>query len=268
MVVADNPEALLRLYDTMETPDAPNLMLQEYLAGGSRTSWMFNGYFDDQSRCRFGLTANMVRQYPAYTGRASLGVCLTNPIVAEQARNFMQAVGYRGPLDIGFKHDRRTGQYKVFDVNPRIGASFRLLVDSAGMDVARAMYLDLTGQAVETGVAREGRKWVVENFDLLSSPTYCRDEKLSILGWLRSYAGVEEASWFAPDDLGPFAAMIWRSLVVPRRWLFAMPSKRLPGYLPGAARSAFSASTPPVDPEPLLPEVESRMPEQPPRGVR
>jgi D-aspartate ligase len=211
MVLAQDPDTLLTLYEKMETPEAPNLMLQEYLPGGSRTVWMFDGYFGDESNCLFGLTANMIRQYPAYTGRTSLGVCIENETVATQTRNFMKAIGYRGPLDIGYKYDDRTGQYKAIDVNPRIGATFRLLVDSYGMDVARALYLDLTGQPVFSGLSREGRKWVVENFDIVSSPTYCRDDKLGLLQWVRSYKGVEEASWFARDDLAPFTMMIWRS---------------------------------------------------------
>ncbi|HEU0054156.1 MAG TPA: hypothetical protein VFQ39_13310, partial [Longimicrobium sp.] len=45
-IVAD-AERLLRAYDEMEDPAAPNLMLQEYVPGGDDTIWMFNGYFDE-----------------------------------------------------------------------------------------------------------------------------------------------------------------------------------------------------------------------------
>ncbi len=223
MVVAHDAETLLKLYDEMETPDSPNIMLQEYLGGGSRTVWMFDGYFNDESDCLFGLTANMMRQYPAYTGVTSLGICLTNEIVAQQTKRFMKAIGYRGALDLGFKFDARTGLYKAIDANPRIGRTFRLLVDSRGMDVVRALYLDLTGQPVQVGEPREGRKWVVENFDLVSSSRYRRDEKLGLRGWLRSYRGVEEAFWFSRDDPMPFLAMIWSS--------FAWGGKKLLGKL-------------------------------------
>lgn len=214
MVVVEDGENLLRLYDAMETPEAPNIMLQEYLPGGSQTVCMFDGYFDDESNCLFGLTAKMLRQYPAYTGVTSLGICVINDTVMKQTKDLMKAVGYRGPLDIGFRYDERTGQYKAIDVNPRIGRTFRLLVDSIGMDVARALYLDLTGQPVLTGEPQEGRKWVVENFDLLSSPTYRRDGKLSLWRWIRTYQGVEEGAWFARDDMVPFVMMGWSSF----RW--------------------------------------------------
>lgn len=221
MVVAEDAQTLLKRYEEMETPESPNLMLQEYLPGTHRV-WMFDGYFNAESECLFGLTANMIRQYPAYTGVTSLGVCYYNDTVVRQTKKFMAALGYRGPLDIGYKYDERSGQYKTIDVNPRIGMTFRLLVDSAGMDVARALYLDLTGQSVSAGEPREGRKWVVENFDLVSSPRYCRDGKLGLRGWIRSYRGVEEASWFARDDLAPFFAMGWRSL----QWTFDRKFKK------------------------------------------
>lgn len=237
MVLAHDGETLLRLYDKMETPETPNIMLQEYLGGGSRTVWMFDGYFNEQSDCLFGLTANMIRQYPAYTGVTSLGVCLANETVAQQTMAFMKAIGYRGALDLGFKCDARTGEYKAIDANPRIGRTFRLLVDASGMDVARALYLDLTGQPVPTGQPREGRRWVVENFDLVSSARYRRDEQLGLRGWLRTYQGVEEAFWFARDDPLPFLAMAWSSL--------AWGGKRLLGKLrPG--QQSVAQPTPPT----------------------
>jgi D-aspartate ligase len=47
----------------------------------------------------------------------------------------MQEIGYSGIVDIGYRYDRRDGEYKLLDVNPRVGATFRLFVDSNGMDV-------------------------------------------------------------------------------------------------------------------------------------
>ncbi|HUR93846.1 MAG TPA: hypothetical protein VMY76_04655 [Gemmatimonadales bacterium] len=212
MAIIQDARALLRQYDEMETPGAPNFMIQEYIPGGPDMVWMFNGYFDEDSRCLFGITGNKLRQYPPYTGMTSLGVCVTNAVVARQTTDFMAAVRYRGVLDIDYKYDARTDQYMLLDVNPRVGASFRLFVDSAGMDVVRALYLDLTGQTVVVGDAREGRKWLVENYDVVSSLRYFRDGRLSAAEWLRSFRGVEEASWFAWDDLAPLPAMVWRSV--------------------------------------------------------
>jgi len=116
----------------------------------------------------------------------------------------MKAIGYRGILDIGYRYDRRDGQYKVLDINPRIGCTFRLFTATDGMDVARALYLDMTGQPVPPAKAREGRKWIVEDFDLFSALYSRRSAGLKPRDWMESLRGVEEAACFALDDPLPF----------------------------------------------------------------
>jgi len=221
MVVCRNPDELLEWYDKLEPPGSPSLMLQEYIPGGPEQVWMFDGYFNRGSECLFGITGKKLRQFPAYTGVTSLGICLANDVVESQTRAFMKAIGYRGVLDLGYKYDARSGQYKLLDVNPRVGSTFRLFVDSIGMDVVRALYRDLTGQPVPIGASIEGRRWVVENFDIPSSYRYWRDRRLRIIDWLRSYRGVQEGSWFARDDVAPMLAMLRRSIAVAMNGSFA-----------------------------------------------
>jgi len=45
-------------------------------------------------------------------------------VVEAQTKQLMQAVAYRGPLDVGYRFDARDGKYKLLDVNPRIGSTF------------------------------------------------------------------------------------------------------------------------------------------------
>jgi D-aspartate ligase len=113
-------------------------------------------------------------------------------------------------VDIGYRYDARGGIYKVLDINPRIGSSFRLFVSDNGMDVARALYADFTGQPVEPGRLQEGRKWVVEDQDLASSVDYYKNNRLKIGEWLSSFQGVEEAAYFAFDDLWPCVMRGWK----------------------------------------------------------
>jgi D-aspartate ligase len=212
VVLAQDAATVLKHYDTMEAPDIAKFMLQEHIPGSSELVWMFNGYFDAESRCLFGLTGKKIRQYRPYTGMTSLGLCVTNDTVARQTKDFMKAIGYQGILDIGYKYDVRTGQYKLLDANPRIGATFRLFVDTGGLDVARVLYRDLTGQPVAPGVPREGRKRVVEDYDVASALTLYWDGNLGVREWIRSCQGVQETCWLARDDPAPFVAMVQRSL--------------------------------------------------------
>lgn len=195
--VVQHSHGLLDLFDKVDDGGNPGLMLQEYIPG---EDWMFNGYFDENSDCLFGITGKKIRRFPVNTGVTSLGICLRNDMVENTTRQFMKAIGYRGILDIGYRLDYRTGEYKVLDVNPRIGCTFRLFVDSAGADVARALYWDLTGQPVAKGEALEGRKWIVEDFDLISSFRHWRDRGLNLRQWMKSLGGIQETACFALDD--------------------------------------------------------------------
>lgn len=204
-----NRDQLLEDYNLMQDPEAPNLIMQEYIPGGEDSIWMFNGYFNADSECLFGMTGKKIRQNPAYTGASSLAVCIQNETVHQLTLDFMKNIGYRGILDIGYKYDARDGRYKVLDVNPRIGATFRLFAGTNGMDVARALYLDLTGQTIPHSLpAPDGRKWTVEDADLVSSYCYYRDGKLTPGEWIRSLRGIQEFSFLSgTDPLPMFSAL-------------------------------------------------------------
>jgi predicted ATP-grasp superfamily ATP-dependent carboligase len=209
-IVADENE-LLELFDLNAATGRPGIILQEYIPGGDDAIWMFNGYFNDRSQCLFGATGRKLRQFPPHRGSTSLGICARNDAVEIQTKRLMQAVGYRGPLDIGYRFDARDGKYKLLDANPRIGSTFRLFAAENGLDVARAFYLDLTGQSVPPAQVSEGRKWIVETNDLASSWSQFRERQLTFGAWIRSLRGVREGAWFATDDLAPLATvpLLW-----------------------------------------------------------
>jgi D-aspartate ligase len=202
--VVHTPRELTELYAKAGDSEHPNLILQEYIPG---EDWMFNGYFDGNAECLFGMTGKKIRRFPVHTGVTSLGICIANDAVIRTTIEFMRAIGYRGILDIGFRRDQRDGQYKILDVNPRIGCTFRLFAAVDGLDVARALYLDLTGQPVPETEIAQGRKWLVEDLDLVSSLLSWREGGLSWKDWIRSLAGVQETACFALDDPLPFLMM-------------------------------------------------------------
>src|SRR5256714_13494512 len=211
MAIVNTPEELIRLYQEMEDPEDPNLMLQEYIPARSGADWMFNGYFNADSNCLLGFTGQKIRQTPVYTGMTSLGICRSNPAVIKRTVDWMKQIGYKGILDIGYRYDHRDGEYKVLDVNPRIGATFRLFVGEGGLDVARTLYLDMTGQSVPQAVCREGRKWMVE-LDFKSCIDYHRDGNLSFREWRDSLRGIEEFGYFRRNDLRPFTRFVFQGI--------------------------------------------------------
>jgi D-aspartate ligase len=205
MTIVNSERELVEFYDRVETPGQPNVMLQEYIPGSDEMTWTFNGYFDSDSECRVAFTGRKLRNFPAYFGQASLAVCADNDYVRDTTIRFMKNIGYRGPLDLGYRFDARDGKYKVNDINPRVGAMFRLFVGTNGVDVVRALYQDMTGQPIRPAKAPEGRKWIVEDVDLISSLRYWRDGKFTLRQWRESLRGVREMTFIAADDPLPFA---------------------------------------------------------------
>ena len=219
MAIANSREELIENYKLLEDPENPNIMFQEYIPGGDDQIFIFNGYFNGNSDCLAAFTGYKVRQFPIHVGSASLGECRWNKKVSEITVNFMKAVGYKGILDIGYRFDARDSQYKVLDINPRIGQAFRLFLSENKMDVVRALYLDMTGQEMYSIAPREGRRWIIEDSDIISSYHYYIEGSLSLGQWLRSFKRLEEGAWFSLKDPFPFFLMIGRLFKRGFTWL-------------------------------------------------
>lgn len=147
---------------------------------------------------------------PPERGFTTLGVCVGNEAVVQATRDLAKAIGYRGIIDIGWRFDARDGSYKMLDLNPRLGATFRLFVGADGLDVVRALHLDLTGRPIPSDRAVEGRKWMTELYDARTSLILARRGELSAAGWMRSLSGVAETAWLAADDPLPAASLSLR----------------------------------------------------------
>jgi D-aspartate ligase len=173
-----------------------NVVLQEYIPGEVDTVWMCNGYFPSIPGQAVIFTGTKLRQLSA-TGIASIGICLPNETVATQTRRFMEAVGYRGCVGIGYRYDRRDGLYKVLDVNPRVSGVFRLFVGAADMDVVRACYLDLTGQQVPSTTLQPGRKWMSEDHYFYAENAGLRIDGLRIGEWIGLVRGIRESHFLS-----------------------------------------------------------------------
>jgi D-aspartate ligase len=190
-----------------------SLLLQEFIPAGPQCDWFFHAYCDANSACRPAFTGVKERSYPARAGLTTVGRSVPNDRLRDRLSALLAAVGYRGIVDLDLRRDPRDGQYKLLDFNPRLGAQFRLFLDTAGTDVVRAQYLDLTGQAVPDCEQVSGRKFVVENYDPLAAISHWRRGELGARTWAASLRGTDETAWFARDDLRPFGLMCARMAV-------------------------------------------------------
>ena len=207
VAIAADRAQLLDAYARMESDIEPQVMLQQYIPGGSESVWMFNGYVGDGATCLCAFTGRKLRQAGPGTGPTTLGICEENREVMALAERLLRALDYRGIVDMGFRHDSRDGAYKLLDVNPRLGSTFRLFVSEDGLDVVRALHLHLTGRSVPPSRVAGGRKWLDERTDAVTSFRMARLGMLGLRSWALPLRGVNEGAWWAADDPQPFWSM-------------------------------------------------------------
>lgn len=219
------------------------MLVQEHIPGGRGHDWFFHGYCDGASQCRPAFTGVKERSYPAHAGPTALGRATRNPELVAEVRDLLGRLSYRGILDLDMRLDARDGRYKLLDFNPRLGAQFRVFRDSAGVDVAVAAHLDLTGRPVPHGAQIDGRAFLVENYDLPATFDYWRRGELDPYRWLNSVRGVDELAWFAWDDLRPFGLMCRRVGGRIGRRMIHKYRRQLPGNPPADSKKPSAAAS-------------------------
>jgi D-aspartate ligase len=208
-VVLHTHNDFLEFYKGVNGEHSPTLILQEYIAGDD---WIYHGYCNAETNLYLGFTGKKLLSYPPDAGSTALGISVHNDALRSQTEMFLKAISYSGIVDIDWRRDRRDGQYKMMDCNPRVGQNFRMFENTAGIDVIRAQHLDLTGRSIDCSEMIEGRIFTVETFYLLSSLRGFRSV-LTTKAHLHPRPGSRELAWWSSDDQLPFFVMGMRLLL-------------------------------------------------------
>jgi D-aspartate ligase len=186
---------------------APDFILQEYLPRQYSQDWVVHLYSDADSNCTVVLTGLKLRSWPPDAGVTACGYSMANPDIAALAERFCKQIGYHGVGDLDWRLDLRDGQYRLVDFNPRPGNQFRLFETESGVDVVRALHLDMTGRSVPPGREVLGKRLVVEHVDVPARLVYRLRERAGTRPDKPMSADTEYA-WLATDDPLPFFVMV------------------------------------------------------------
>jgi predicted ATP-grasp superfamily ATP-dependent carboligase len=177
--------------------DPYDVIVQELFPGDD---WLYHGYYNAQSEALVSFTGRKLRSRPVHTGETAYARAETNHELRKSMEQFLKGIGYAGVVSMDLRYDKRRDDYMLLDVNPRVGACFRLFVNVHGIDVVRALHLDLTGREVPQGAQHDGRTYMVEGYDFSVRRAY---ELGSAARWLTRVFQVDELAWFQWDDLMP-----------------------------------------------------------------
>jgi predicted ATP-grasp superfamily ATP-dependent carboligase len=200
---AEDVRRLRAAFDRL--PGGSDVVVQEYLPDDDAEDWFVHGYCTASSDVVRIFTGRKFWSWPARAGATAYARTERNEEIEHSVRELCRRIGYCGIFDTDWRYDRRTGTYLLLDFNPRVGAQFRMFEDDGGVDVVRAMHLDLSGRPLSPGQQVEGERFLVENLGL-GARGYYREEPqpLEIPGAPTRL----RLAWFSLDDPMPFITMI------------------------------------------------------------
>lgn len=214
------------LAGALESQGVKRLLVQEYVPvdrspAGRAPDWFAHVYCFRDDRDPLVFTGLKLHNWPPGAGVTARGVALPNPRLAEVAAEFCRRIGYRGIGDMDWRYDPRDGELKLVDFNPRLGAQAQVFRTTTGLDLVRALHLDLTGRPVPRGVQVDGRELVVEHLDAAACVARWRGVRAAredgsapardrVPESARGAVRHRETAWFAWDDPLPFAVVTVR----------------------------------------------------------
>jgi predicted ATP-grasp superfamily ATP-dependent carboligase len=188
----------------------PGLVVQELLPYDRAEDWIVHVYCGREPGRTLSFTGVKLRSLPPYAGVTAVARSVENAQLRELAVGFCRAIGFRGIADMDWRRDLRDGRYKLLDFNPRVGAQFRMFETLDGVDVVRALHLDLTGRELPLGRQVDDRRFVVGNLALPAWFGY-HGVRTTVSRYEGHDGGVERA-WLASDDPMPGVVAAVRSL--------------------------------------------------------
>jgi D-aspartate ligase len=230
-VIADEHE-LLQRFDGL--PSLNGLLLQEYIPHEESEDWFVGVHASAGAALRF--VGRKARAWPPRSGVTADGRATPNATLSELTARFVEEIGWQGPASMDWRLDLRDGRYLLVDFNVRVGAQFRCGQTENGVDLVRAVHLDLTGRRVPAVAQDYTRRILVGNL-LLPSLVGERVSRLPRPPRPRNGSRTERA-WIAADDPVPAVIMLtrgarsvaasmsdtWRTWRLRRRTLAASPT--------------------------------------------
>ena len=204
----DSQDELVDAWRRAERVVGPDgAIVQELVPGGSETIFGYCALFSGTE-----VLASMVvrygRQHPPDFGRSATWVETVDlPDLEQPSTAFLREIGYRGLVEIEYKHDPRDGTYRMLDVNARTWG-YHALGTRLGVDFPFLLYRMHRGETVERAHARSGAGWVRLVTDVPTAAAGLARGRLTFSDYRRSMRHACCESVFSVRDPVPSAAEI------------------------------------------------------------
>jgi predicted ATP-grasp superfamily ATP-dependent carboligase len=205
---ADSPRELTRLYERAAQLVGPSqVMVQEFIPGDGAQQFAFCAFFRN-GQALASMAVCRRRQHPPECGRASTFVQTVEiPELEALSEKFLSSIDYYGLVEVEYKRDVRTGEYKLLDVNARTWG-YHSLGLRAGVDFPYLLFADQLGLPIERTRAKPGVSWIRMLTDFPTAVHELLGGRLGLGAYARSLRQVDVDAVFSAEDPLPGLAEI------------------------------------------------------------
>ncbi|HEY98605.1 MAG TPA: hypothetical protein G4O16_10560 [Dehalococcoidia bacterium] len=192
------------------------VIIQEMIIGPNKNHYSVHAFYSKMKELLEISSFQRLRQFPIDMGDGTYIVIVNKPELAALGQRFLEAMGYTGIANIQFKYDERDSQFKLIELNPRIGMA-NILHTCAGVNTAYNYYLDCIGEKVAPALnPRENTSWLNLTGDISSFFANRKRGDLSFTKWIRSVFQADCFPYYARDDLRPICK---RYVTYTKKWI-------------------------------------------------
>ncbi|SIS03150.1 carboxylate--amine ligase [Natronorubrum thiooxidans] len=221
--VCDSHEELVRVYRRTLRQHGP-VILQEFIPNGGERG-VYTMY--DRSSTLSGITVqHRLRSRPPGGGASTFRETISDPELVAISDRLLSSLGWQGVAMAEYRYDRRDGEPKLMEINPRLWGSLALSV-FAGVDFPYLLYRFATDEPLEQDLTydvgvqarslfhdwlqameRENRLVAMREFFTPSSKPCCydivsKDDPLPILGQIGYWFSLYKDSKTDGDGIEP-----------------------------------------------------------------
>lgn len=154
------------------------LILQEYIPGDDNCMRVLNCYSGLDHKVHLMALGRplLEEQTPEGIGNYAAILSIKDEALMEKMKAFLEDVGWEGFSNFDMKYDERTGEYKLFEMNPRQGRS-SFFVTASGYNLAKWLVEDVV-EHKEQGltIADAESLWMIAPFGVIRK--YLKDPAL------------------------------------------------------------------------------------------
>lgn len=187
-------QELQKLYSKIQQIN-PNVVIQEYIVGEDRCMYDVNFHINEKGEAEGYVIAQKIRVYPPTAGWGSYVKTIHNQEIYDSCLDLIEKLNLRGLINIQFKQDNRTGDFKLIEIHTRTSI-FDFLGAKAGQNIPALYYASLTGRQEVTSKENDYRdevKYIHVGRDLRLFILYGKSYDISWARWAKTYL---EASVF------------------------------------------------------------------------